>query len=320
LSNLSGITSVTNSAATSGTAVTLNNVAEDTSLDIGANLGNTLTLNQAGAGAGSPNDTIDVSLEADADITTGSAFQVPDVETVNITSNSDESGVTHTVTDATLDNTTLIDVGDGSANLTFADLQAASLVLFDGSDASNSISLTSTDDFSGVTGGTAFQGGADADTIDMSGAAVSAGTQYQGNGGGDNITLDAPGDTISETVVYGSSDDSALSDLDTITNFDTAGAATDDDIDVSGLSLSTNTSSVFDKGDIDGDTAFNTDADVTDFFDESGTDRAIAIENDGTDSRVYVDTNGNGDFDVDSDLTVEVAGVTNLDINDFIVS
>ena len=47
---------------------------------------------------------------------------------------------------------------------------------------------------------------------------------------------------------------------------------------------------------------------TADFFDDAGTDRAVAVQTDGSTTRVYADTNGDGNYTLGTDLAVAFTG------------
>lgn len=186
---------------------------------------------------------------------------------------------------------------DGNT-LTITNL-VANVNTVDASNMSDTLTFTANANGVNVTGGTAhdaitFAGGDD--TMTYTDAAQSLGSNLDSGGSGGNQTTN---DEIS-SFVFGS-----------------------DKLDFSALNLGTDTSAVFNKGDIGSADQFDTTGDVADFFDDAGTDYAIATTNDGTggNERVFVDVNGNGDFDASEDMAIQITGVQGpLDINDVIVS
>ncbi len=91
-----------------------------------------------------------------------------------------------------------------------------------------------------------------------------------------------------------------------------------DTIDLSFLGFtSPATNAVLDKGTVATDSF--TEVDTANFLDAGGNiDRAMAIQDDGSDTRVFVDANGDGDFSVATDMVIELTGDLTLDPSDFI--
>ena len=115
-----------------------------------------------------------------------------------------------------------------------------------------------------------------------------------------------------DSFVYLAATDSTLSALDLITDFD----GVSDDIDLSALGLTGSTAAVLDYGDVGAGNFTTTDS--ADFFEDTGPiDRAVALETDGTDTRIYVDTNNDGDFTAAIDMVIEVALLPVIDNTDF---
>lgn len=63
-----------------------------------------------------------------------------------------------------------------------------------------------------------------------------------------------------------------------------------------------------------------TAADTADFFDDAGADRAVVVEYNGGDARVFVDLDGNGDFSTAGDLVIVLENVAanSLALGDFV--
>ncbi|WP_163649481.1 DUF4214 domain-containing protein [Modicisalibacter sp. 'Wilcox'] len=310
---------VVSQALVGGTTVT--NLAEGADVEIGAALTGALVINQKDAGAGSPDDSLDVTVDARAGITTGGNLDINDIETVNLSVKGTGSTTTQTqtITTLTADEATKITIDASDANATIGDLVAESAVLVDASASAEDVSITTTDAFT-ATSGVSFKGGEGDDTINLTGAdtAAAAATDLdfvvQGNGGADAITLAAAGTGVDQ-VVYAAQSDSTATDFDSIANF----AANEDSVDLSAFGISGQADdAVLDKSaawgagvslNASGDVEV-TDAVAGNFFNDAGIDRGVAVASDGTDSYVFVDTDGNGDFNADGDMVIQLAGGT----------
>ncbi|MEQ8313560.1 MAG: hypothetical protein RL839_11350 [Gammaproteobacteria bacterium] len=301
--------------------VVLNDVPESTVLAFTASTGaQTVAFNQKNAGAGSPDDVVSVSIVGS---TTGSrtvnSLDVNDIETVNL-STSGGSTTTQTFTTLIADEATKVTAA-AAAKLTIGDLQAASLVLFDGASSTSALSVTTGDAY-GATSGVAFKGGSADDTFVLTGStAGGAGLAFQmtGNGGSDTITLPAGG--RQDDVVYLAQGDSTSLKYDKIGTF----VSTEDKIVLSafgftgaaaGALKSANAANIS----IDGTTnevVVATAARVN-FFDDSGVDRGVALTSAavGGNGYVFVDVDKNGDWDPAADLVIELTGTNTFVIGD----
>jgi hypothetical protein len=63
------------------------------------------------------------------------------------------------------------------------------------------------------------------------------------------------------------------------------------------------TDQIIDKG-----TGVFVAADTANLFDQAGIDRAVAVQSDGTNTRLYVDLNTNGDLNNNDDLAIDFTG------------
>lgn len=357
VSKLSGITTLKVGAALNGTAAaqttTVNNLAKGANVEINAAVGNAaadvLAINVKDAGAGSPNDTISVLVKGAAPIATTGIVDINDIETVTLTADKATAtgAVTHTLTNFTADEALTINVANGNAGLTFTDLNAKALVLFDATAATQAVSVTTNDAFT-ATNGVAFKLGQAADTIDLTGATTAGGDFFiTGGAGGDKITLtvtnrDAaadPGEEV-EVLVYTAAADSQVgktatgaTKYDVITNFDeSTGAAAFDKIDLKAFNIAAGQQSVFVKapGTAITDTGEVAAADQLNFFVNAGSKNGVAVvtaadvdgNNGGVQAGVYVyvDVNGDGNFAAANDLAIALVGVTaaNLTANSFV--
>lgn len=310
------ISSLKVSALTTG-AVTVNNLAEAASVTIGAaiNAGG-LSVNQKDAGAGSPDDVLNVTFDSRTALTTTGGIDINDIETVNINATSTGTSITQTVTALAADEATKVTVNASTAGIILDGVSMDSLVLFDASESVKSVRLDAANAYN-ATAGVAIKGGSANDTIDLTGATTAAAGAaldfvITGNGGADAITL--PGAGGRDDVVYLAQADSTAADFDSITTFVTTedkinlkafgftGAADDAVISTTAAAkgVSVNTS-----GDIE-----VTSAAAGNFFNDAGIDRAVAVVDDGTDTWVFADVNNDGDYSAGADLVVKLVGLT----------
>ena len=139
------------------------------------------------------------------------------------------------------------------------------------------------DILNGGTGADTLNGGAGDDTL---------------NGGTGADTLN--GGAGDDRHVYAAASDSTLSAMDTINGF-TAGG-TDDEIDLDTFDFTSAAAAAIIETSVGAFTAAN----VVDFFNDAGTDRAVAAEYFGGNAQVYVDANKDGNFTVADDLVIRV--------------
>lgn len=153
-------------------------------------------------------------------------------------------------------------------------------------------------------------------TVDAS--ALSASLNYTGTNNGEAITGTAKADIITlgtgnDTLVYTSANKSTIANIDTINSFNALNA---DKIDVKALALGASTTV--------GVSTINPIADYTDFFKQTGTatDKILKYDLGGGDVQVFVDVNGDGNFNAGSDLAIKLVGVgfANVDKADFVLS
>lgn len=357
VSKLSGITTLKVGSALNGTTVggvvTVNNLAKGAGVEINAAVGDGATdqlqINVKDAGAGSPNDTISVLVKGAAAIATTGIVDINDIETVTLTADKATAtgAVTHTLTNFTADEALTINVANGNAGLTFTDLNAKALVLFDATAATKAVSVTTNDAFT-ATNGVAFKLGQAADTIVLTGATTAGGDFFiTGGAGGDKITLTATNrDAVAdageevEVLVYTAAADSQVgktatgaTKYDVITSFDESDAAAAfDKIDLKAFNIAAGQQSVFVKapGTAITDTGEVAAADQLNFFVNAGSKNGVAVvtaaDVDGNTGGaqagvfVYVDANGDGNFSAADDLAVALVGVTaaNLTANSFV--
>jgi methionine-rich copper-binding protein CopC len=342
VSKLSGITTLKVGSALNGTTVggivTVNNLAKGAGVEINAAVGDGATdqlqINVKDAGAGSPNDTISVLVKGAAAINTTGIVDINDIETVTLTADKSTAtgAVTHTFANFTDDEALTINVANGNAGLTFADLNAKALVLFDATAATQAVSVTTNDAFT-ATNGVAFKLGQAADTLVLTGATTAGGDFFiTGGAGGDRITLTAPGSEV-EHLVYtaghslAGKTSSGATKYDVVINFD----ATADLIDLKALGIAAAQQTFFTKGTTGTPTAITDTgevaaADKLNFFINAGAKSGVVVaaaadvngNNAGAQPGVfvYVDANGDGNFDAAQDLTIALVGVTIGGAND----
>jgi hypothetical protein len=308
------------SAATNG-AVTVNNLPEVASVVISAaiNAGG-LTINQKDAGAGSPDDVLNITFDSKAALTTTDNIDINDIETVNVSVTSSGANITHTVTKLIADEATKITVNASTAAVTISDLDSKALVLFDASASAKAVSLTTGADTYNATAGVAFKLGSGNDTLDLTGADTSAAAATDldflitGGAGADTITLAAVANG-KDVLVYTAQTDSTYAKYDTINNFDANATSAQDFIDLkafgftgnqqnvkvvtSGVSLAADNSVVVASGS------------QANFFVDTGLARGVAVWGSGDDVFVFVDANKDGNFSNDADLVIKLAGVAN---------
>jgi Ca2+-binding RTX toxin-like protein len=140
-----------------------------------------------------------------------------------------------------------------------------------------------------------------------------------GNGGADVLIGGAGGDLLiggfgNDRFVFAAGSESTLALKDTIADFMAGG--TDDVIDLDAFDFSGPvTDAIVERS----PTTF-TSANVSDFFNDAGQDRAVVVEYSGGHAQVYVDANQDGNFTTADDLVVRLNAITvnSLTVNDFI--
>lgn len=125
--------------------------------------------------------------------------------------------------------------------------------------------------------------------------------------GADAQTLSNAGGSVgSYELVYTARDQSTLGTRDEITNFD----GNTDVIDLSSFGFTgAGTAAIKYSNPVSVDNAST----LTDLFDDGGTDRRVAVqlEQGTTNLRVFIDVNGDGDFNQADDMVIDLVGVTN---------
>ena len=326
LSNLAGIStlkvgSAINAHADADDVTTINNLAKGAAVEINAALGSAvgdiLAINVKDAGAGSPNDTLTVKLAAAANFTTGGELSIADIETVNLSSTTTGVNQTaHTLSVLNAAQATTVNVDASTNGLTITDLNALSLVRFDASASVKAVSVTTgaAETFT-ATGGTAFILGQGNDTLDLTNAkGGAAGTTADfvitGGKGGDVITLGAAGQV--DVLKYAAGDSfagavGAANKFDTVTNFTT----TEDKIDLTSFGFTGTVATIGTAA-----AAINTvtgevsTANAANFFGTGSNQHGVVTAVDTANTWVFVDTNKDGSFQADTDLAIQLVGVT----------
>ena len=329
MAKLAGITTVEvgaaiNAAGTgTNTTVTVNNLAKGAGVSLKAAIGDGAADNLAivvkDAGAGSPNDTIGVTLSGATAVTTTGVLTIADIETINLTASKATAvtAPTHVLSTLTAAHATSINVTNGDAKLTVGSLAGSTaLVLLDGSAATQDTSVTTGAVAFAATGGTAFKLGAGNDTLVLTGAtsASTNGTDFviTGGAGGDAITLTAftTGANEVEKLVYTAATDSqvGVNKFDSITNFETL----EDKIDLKAFNFSgASVASLLDRtGKTIGTNGEVAAADQSNWFNDGTKKSVVIVETGGAggDVWVYADVNADGNYDA-GDLAIKVVGV-----------
>ena len=233
LDYLSGITQVIASGGAG--AVTIVDMPSSADVLISAALaGGTLTINQKDAGAGSPDDTLTVTVDASTGFTTGQTIDVNDIETTTLKTTSSGASQTHTISNLTATEATSVKVDANTAGATISALSAAAMVLFDASTSAKAVTLTVGANGFTSTSGVAFKGGAGNDTFtltavtDFSSTANDGTVVITGNGGGDAYVLAADdgstvgnGHTDGEAYTFSFATGDSVSSAGAATGYDT---------------------------------------------------------------------------------------------------
>lgn len=319
---LNGVTVVDNLAK--GAKIVLG--GENTGADlIGAG---DLTVNVKDSGAGSANDVLAINVNSKVGVTSagGSDLNIANIETVNITASSANAGVTHNFAGAVnLTHALTINVTADTAGLTLGNLEALALVDFNASASTKAVSITTGADTFTAAAGTAFKLGAGNDTLNLTDATggntandadATKGYDFVINGGkgGDAITLAVSAAANKDLLVFAAGDSlagqtGANNNFDTITNFGT----TFDKIDLKAFSFSGSDVSALKAGVTASinvaNGLVNANA-ATSFFGAGADHRAVVTIDDGTNTWVYVDANKDGNFQADTDLAIQLVGLT----------
>lgn len=308
------------SAANTG-AVVVTNLPEAATVELGAEHGAALTINQKDSGAGSPDDSITLNWNSKTAIgaATGT-LTVADIETVNVNVTSTGTNITHEITSLVVANATKVTVNASTAAVDIKrGFDAVSMVLFDASASAKNVAVVLDDAYT-ATAGVGIKGGAGDDTINLTGATTGAATGNDldfiitGGKGADAITLAAAAGG-KDVVVYTAQTDSTYNKYDTITNFDATAASFQDFIDLKAFGFTGNqqgvkvvTTGVLLAAD---NSVVVATGSQTNFFVDTGVARGVVTWDAGTDVYVFVDANKDGNFSNDADLVIKLAGVAN---------
>lgn len=298
-----------------------------------------LTVNVKDSGAGSANDVIAINVNSKVGVTTaaGSDLNIANIETVNITASSANTGVTHNFAGAVnLTHALTINVTADTAGLTLGNLDALALVDFNASASTKAVSITTGADTFTAAAGTAFKFGAGNDTLNLTGATggntandadATKGYDFVINGGkgGDSITLAVAAAANKDLPVYAAGDSLAgvtngANNFDTITNFDVA----NDKIDLKAFGFSGTAIADLAVGavaTVDTTSLMVNAASQANFFGAGANQRAIVYVDLGADSALYIDSNKDGSFQAGTDVVIKLAGIadqTGLTVADFV--
>ncbi len=322
MAKLAGITTVEVGAAINAagsgtnTTVTVDNLAKGAGVSlkaaIGDNAADKLAIVVKDAGAGSPNDTIGVTLSGATAVKTTGVLEIANIETINLTASkaTATTAPTHELSILTAAHATSINVTNGDAKLDIGALTGSTaLVLFDASAATQDVKLTTGTVAFAATGGTAFKLGAGNDTLILTNAtSASTGTDFviTGGAGGDAITLTATGANQVEKLVYTAATDSQVG----VNKFDSiiAFRSTEDKIDLKAFGFAgAEVAALLDRSaktiGTNGEVAA---ADQANWFND-GTKKAVVVADAGNDAWVYADINKDGNLDA-GDLAIKIVG------------
>jgi serralysin len=155
------------------------------------------------------------------------------------------------------------------------------------------------DTLSGDGGANTVNGRAGNDTLD----GRAGNDQVLGEAGNDVLRGGTGADTLTggagdDDFVYGATADSnETAGLDTIADMEAG-----DQLNLSALLLATNKTVILNKG----SAAYL--GSTVDFFNDAGTDRAVAVQTNGATTRVYADSNGDGNYTLGTDLAIQFTG------------
>lgn len=259
--NFTGLEKVVVGAGLGG-AVTVTDMVETAGVEYNAAAGQTLTLLQANAGAGSSNDSMTIGINGATAIVTGAATTAAEIETVTLESLSSGNNVTHTLTGGTFANALAVNINATTAGLTIADLTTVNANTIDASGSSQAVSITTGADT--FTSAFLFKGGAGNDVFDTTGATTVAGTIFEVGTGFDSITLDAAVAHDIRTSATTSANAFAVQDDGTTANGAGFVSGTDD-IDYNGALNNDGVTTVVDVGGATLQAAVTADANATAF-------------------------------------------------------
>ena len=308
-----------NVSAALGGGVQIDNLANGADVTIGATTGAALTVNQKGADvAGSNDDVLNYELTGSANITAASLVAA-NIETVNITSTATVGSTTgHEITATTFANAETV-AFSGDEQLTVGTLGAVAATKIDASAMTDKFIMTNASTSAETV---LIEGGSAADTLRLDANVQGDDSTIQGNGGADTIVITNSDGNDNQNVIvkYSAQSDSTGADYDNITGFNTAGQATNgtraDTIDLTEFGITGAAQQVFTttKATVDAaNDAFSiTAADAAGFFDNAGTDRGVAFATAGGDGVAFVDVDGDGNWNAESDMAIYLQGVTDL--------
>ena len=313
----STITSIAVSADVAG-AVIIDKLVDTGTVAINATTTAALTIQQAGAAdAGSNADTLSVAISSTTANVTVASLVAADIETVTINSAATTAITTgHTITATTFANAATVKF-TGDEQLTVTTLGAVAATSVDATAMTDKFIMTNASDAATIL---LLQGGSAADTLLIDEGTQLANSVVQGNGGADTITESNSDQTTIYKYVLQT--DSTTTAWDKITGFVTAtddiniaafgftGAAAGAILDKSATVTSTTTGASADFA--------ITAANAANFFNDSGVDRGVAIDDNGSDIFVFIDANKNGDWDTADMAILLVGNTTTLTTGDFV--
>jgi len=294
LNDADGVEQVWHQATAAGAGLTVNAVDLDTTVGITGSLNAGATTAFAFAGATGSNDTATLALQEAVVGAAVDTVTIANIENLNVvvSDNASTNGNVSTINSLVVADTENLTVTGEVGILNIGGNAAADFTSLEKFDAS------------GLTGNLVL----DLDTGNSPGQGV---TVLASSKGTNTITLENTGAT-DDVIEFNSSNVSTINKMTTVFNFEVGTATTGDDkIDVSAFNLGSDTTV--------GTTSVTPAGDIAGFF--SGTDR-IMVDANGGNARVYVDADGNGNFDAGSDLAVELnaVGIANIDLGDFIIA
>lgn len=266
---------------------------------------------------------------ADGNVVFKTSTTIADVENINIHSAvaTIDTGLKANAYSTTFDNlvvasaTTLTLTGDSDIIFTKVTNAGNTLAKVDATGSSGDITLNA----SAITTQIAYQGSSGVDTY-----TATNGGSIHGGAGNDLFTLTAAGaGGKADTIIYKSASDVSFVDtnadgkidagsIETITNFVTASTAAGteeaDSIDLSSFGFTGYAKGgAVNKGALAAAVdSGNFQMQIADFFADAAGDRAIAFGTSGGHTFVFVDANGDGNWDASTDLAIKLAGVTDF--------
>ena len=251
-------------------------------------------------------DTVNAETTEAASVTIGyqSATGTTDAATVALSkvgTDATNNGAV-TVTATGIENLTLQSNGSSATdtNKITLDVTDAVSVKFTGA---NGLTVT---DSGTLTNVKAFDASGMTGALDLTlSGAHTAGTTIATGSAADKVTLTASSNQ--DVLVYSSASQSTIAKMDSITGFD---AVSEDKIDLKAFNLGSTAT-------VAATTLDSTGSDVPSMF--SGTNKIVFND---TSKVLYVDVNGDGNFNATSDLAIKLVGVsaTDLDKADFILA